>query len=463
MSIKYKDLIIPKGDGHDPFLNCKLDRKKYGEVLTQLVKTYDDGFVLAINNQWGTGKTTFVKMWQQMLEIEQVKTLYFNAWENDFDDKPLHALLSELKTLITSGDKSEIKFKNLVSKASVFLSKVLPSIAVGIAKEIKVNEVLNEFTKAMAEGATEILNNEIQDYAKKKIGLTDFKNNLIEFLELAKGESKSPIVFIIDELDRCRPNYAVKVLEQIKHFFSVDGIVFVLSIDKTQLGHAVRGVYGSEHINADEYLKRFIDIEYSIPEPDSETFINYLYNYHNFDSFFAHNLRLNHSRFGYDKRDFLVFSKFLLDSNKIQLRRQEKIFTRTKLALNQIGIRESSFSSPLFLLIFIKETNDNLYREIKSKKLTPQEFLDKIENMFPSGLEHKDLHTFYFTISYILNFYNRYVGKRDSEELISKFDSKELIRKIELTRTTLTNEDGIGSIKYLLNKIDLLDNLKTTL
>ena len=89
-------------------------------------------------------------------------------------------------------------------------------------------------------------------------------------MEATKGDK--PIIFIIDELDRCRPSYAVELLEQVKHFFSVSGIVFVLSIDKVQLGHAVRGVYGNDRINADEYLRRFIDIEYSIPVPDKNYF-----------------------------------------------------------------------------------------------------------------------------------------------------------------------------------------------
>ena len=95
-------------------------------------------------------------------------------------------------------------------------------------------------------------------YRKKNI--ISFKNSLANFIE--KSTEDKPVVFIIDELDRCRPNYAVEVLEQIKHLFSVPKIVFVLSIDKEQLGHAVRGVYGSEKLNADEYLRRFIDILY---------------------------------------------------------------------------------------------------------------------------------------------------------------------------------------------------------
>ncbi|MBS7564652.1 hypothetical protein KHS38_09555 [Mucilaginibacter sp. Bleaf8] len=61
MNIKHHDLVIPQDD---PFKNCKLDRKQYAIALTSIIQTYPTGFVLSINNSWGTGKTTFLKMWQ---------------------------------------------------------------------------------------------------------------------------------------------------------------------------------------------------------------------------------------------------------------------------------------------------------------------------------------------------------------------------------------------------------------
>lgn len=97
---------------------------------------------------------------------------------------------------------------------------------------------------------------------------------------------KKPLIFIIDELDRCNPHYAVKTLERIKHLFNIPNIVFVLSIDKEQLSNSVRGYYGSDLINADEYLKRFIDIEYTLPDPNVDSFSKYLYDYYDFNTIF---------------------------------------------------------------------------------------------------------------------------------------------------------------------------------
>jgi len=150
----------------------------------------------------------------------------------------------------------------------------LPTLVKAIASKDIDKEAISEALKNTAEAATEILKDEIDEYSSKKKGLKEFKNQLEEFVN--KTTSGKPIVLIIDELDRCRPNYAVEVLEQVKHFFSVKGIVFVLSIDKDQLGNAIKGVYGSENIDANEYLRRFIDLEYSIPTPSTAVFCKYL-------------------------------------------------------------------------------------------------------------------------------------------------------------------------------------------
>ena len=93
MKIRHNEIEIIK---ENPFANCELGRKQYANVLTNVVNTYAEGFVLAINNEWGTGKTTFVKMWQQILNNESFPTIYFNAWENDFDNSPTVALMSEI-------------------------------------------------------------------------------------------------------------------------------------------------------------------------------------------------------------------------------------------------------------------------------------------------------------------------------------------------------------------------------
>ena len=279
MKIKHHDIAI---DTERPFANCKLGREKYASILTSLVGSYADGFVLAINNEWGTGKTTFVKMWQQQLNNNGFKTLYFNAWENDLENGALTALMSEFSTLQNSSTK--ILFKKVIAQGAILTKSAIPILLKAAFSKYLDKDVLKELFNGIAEGANDLLQSQIKEYTSKKKGLKDFKFSLEEFVK--KCSLDKPIVFIIDELDRCRPDYAVDVLEKVKHFFNVPGIVFVLSIDKVQLGNAIRGVYGSDRMNADEYLRRFIDLEYTIPELDIKLFCSYLFEYFNFKQFF---------------------------------------------------------------------------------------------------------------------------------------------------------------------------------
>lgn len=376
MKIKHHSLTIPSSN---PFVNCKLDRKKYAMALTDIVNTYADGFVLAVNNEWGAGKTTFVQMWQRHLENENFQTIYFNAWENDFDSNPLVAIMSELETL--SNKKNEKVFKSVVAKGAVLVKNVAPAILKAIANKYIDTKEIVEAIENMTKGATEILEEEIKAYATKKKTIQEFRNELEKFIQ--KSGNEKPLIFIIDELDRCRPNYAVEVLEQMKHFFSVPGIVFVLSIDKNHLASSIKGVYGSEHINTDEYLRRFIDIEYSIPQPSTAKFCEYLFEYYGFNNFFYSDRRKKISVFHRDGNTFLNMAIQIFSANNITLRQQEKIFAHVRLSLNTFGSNYYIFPEIYLLLTFLKLFNSGLYRKIENNSINIQDlsnyFRDKIK------------------------------------------------------------------------------------
>lgn len=225
MKPKHKDLVI---SDVDPFANCKLNRKTNAVILNKIIESYKDGFTLALNGEWGTGKTTFLNMWQKELIQNGYKTVYLNAWENDFVSEPMVSILGELKSIVTA--PHEKLFDNIKTKASKFSKGIIPAIAKGITKKY-LGEDAADLIESTTKAATEVFENEISDYEKKKIELTEFKSKL---QELVNNECENkPLVFIIDELDRCRPDYAVELLEKVKHFFSIEGVVFILSIDKT--------------------------------------------------------------------------------------------------------------------------------------------------------------------------------------------------------------------------------------
>ncbi len=86
-------------------------------------------------------------------------------------------------------------------------------------------------------------------------------------------QKERPLIVMIDELDRCRPSYAIELLEVAKHLFSVDHIVFVLAVNRSELAHSIRALYGSD-FDAEGYLRRFFDVDFRLPEPDRKSFID---------------------------------------------------------------------------------------------------------------------------------------------------------------------------------------------
>ncbi|WP_277016907.1 KAP family P-loop NTPase fold protein [Flavobacterium lindanitolerans] len=467
MKIKHHELEIQQ---EAPFANCKLERQQYAEVLTEIVELYSDGFVLAINNEWGTGKTTFVKMWQQHLKNNDFKTVYFNAWENDFDSNPLVAIMSELKPLINSENKEV--FKSVISKGAVLAKNVAPAVIKAVAKKyIDVEEVLDAIENT-AKGATEIFEEEIQEYTKKKKSIVDFRKELEKFVK--KTDSSKPLIFIIDELDRCRPDYAVDVLEQMKHFFSVPGIVFVLSIDKNHLASSVRGYYGSENINTDEYLRRFIDLEYSIPIPSNKAFCDYLYKYYAFDEFFSSNQRNQDTRLSDEGFLFLKIAEILFEKSNATLRQQEKVFAHGRLVLRAFKANSHIFSYLLFILIYIKKLNNKLYRDIENQLLTLQELSDAFTDLVPSPEDYRDIN-FTFIQAILIMFYNKSFDYNKRKELIvvdndgnksliitSKLENgkerSKLLQYIEKNQNDRIYDNT--PLNYLLNKINLTETLK---
>ena len=248
MRIKPIQIETPQGN---PFANDKLERKQYAEILTSLIKNAEDGFTMSIDAEWGSGKTTFVKMWRAYLQQEKYTTIYVNAWENDFyTADPFAVLINEIFTQIPRTNFSDEQYQ--------LLSSCVGGLS-AIAKAIPVLNVLGTFGEACKQVIDECKKDKnplqvCESYTKL---IQEFRKKLQDFVHSVSADKK--VVIFVDELDRCRPDFAIEMLERIKHLFCVDGLVFVLSIDKQQLVASVKGHYGSESINATEYLKRFID------------------------------------------------------------------------------------------------------------------------------------------------------------------------------------------------------------
>lgn len=386
MKYKHNDIAInPK----HPFANCQLDREQYANVLTQIVSHYADGFVLSVNGQWGTGKSTFMKMWDASLKLDGYQTVYFNAWENDFTPDPFVAILGEIQGLISPENAST--FDKVIEIGGRIAHNAIPTLMKVVTKKI-LGEDIGEITEAITKEAGDIFKENVLEYQNKKEQFQAFRKELSNFIDA--NIEKKPIVFIVDELDRCRPDYAVEVLENIKHLFSIEGIVFVLAIDKEQLCNAIRGHYGSDRINAEEYLRRFIDVEYLLPEPQINLYCNYLYRYFDFASFLDSDHRSNHNQLCRDGEIFKEYAIEFAIALRLTLRQIEKLFIHMRLVLRSLGPNRYLFPRSVFTLIYIRANDSLLYRKITQNKLSPQELMDALHQIFPESMLQQSAYSF---------------------------------------------------------------------
>ena len=262
-------LEIPKDD---PFANDKLARKEPAEILTRLVRTFDGPCVIAVDAGWGNGKTTFLKMWAQYLRNEGCPTVEFNAWETDFAVNPFLALTEEIIEERAAYDELS---DAAIEKFRSVTVKVLRQMGLEFAQIAAASLAGPVVGKALGSLLDDFAQEKLSEYAESKKAIRDFKATLNDVADALQNEDEeyTPLVVVIDELDRCRPTYAIELLETAKHLFSVDGVVFALGINRASLEHSISALYG-ESFDGAEYLRRFFDIDFRLPEAERAAFID---------------------------------------------------------------------------------------------------------------------------------------------------------------------------------------------
>ncbi len=257
----------------DPFKDDLLNRKESIEVLTSVIGSIEGPCVLAVDAAWGTGKTTFLRMWSQHLRNSGFPVVQFNAWETDFAGDPFVALSSEVAGGLEqftrdSKDSRLDSFRSASHELMRSMSGPLFRIAVSA-----VPYVGSQIVKELESGAPSSEEDATSEYLAVKSAMELFKKALYDTARsLADSREGKPLVLMIDELDRCRPSYAVALLERAKHLFMVDSVVFVLAVDRAQLAHSVKVLYG-DTFDAEGYLRRFFDVDYRLPFPKRDDFI----------------------------------------------------------------------------------------------------------------------------------------------------------------------------------------------
>lgn len=270
--------------------NDVFERKQLALTLESIISSSEDGLVIGLDAPWGEGKTSFVKMLKHQLK-GSTPFLYFDAFQSDYHHDPITALAGEIYTqaaeLSLLGDDAAKNFSSAVEqlvKSSFnvgfkFLIRAVAYKLLGTSDDRDLEKIFSgvgdDLAKEVERGhcEPEVKQSQLDLYKLEKSNISSLKNaleclvkDMLDIFNREKGANSkaSNVVFVIDELDRCRPSYAIELLESIKHMFSAPNIVFMLVINRKQLQHSITGLYGPE-FDAAMYLEKFIHLNISLP------------------------------------------------------------------------------------------------------------------------------------------------------------------------------------------------------
>ncbi|EAZ9462311.1 NTPase, partial [Salmonella enterica] len=241
----------------------EFNRKPIAENLIELLDSDIDISPMIIDGMWGTGKTEFCHKIINKMKSRDSKVIYIDAFSDDHADSPLLTILSSIISLIPTENNSRTDFIKKAIPALRFVGKTAMKASVSWFLKQEADKVAEDFQEAVHEISNKAIDNTVETILNDHIESQKNINSLKEALNtLSNGEK---ITIFIDELDRCKPNFAVSILECIKHIFDLSNVNFVLITNTHQLIASINHVYGAS-VDAKKYLDKFIKFSYYLPE-----------------------------------------------------------------------------------------------------------------------------------------------------------------------------------------------------
>ena len=266
-------------------------RKPYADFLKNLILNCDNyhrdddvkAYTIALDSPWGTGKSVFLEKFEAMLEQDcqdQLRVVHYNAWENDFWDNAFEPFADAVFShpLFASPLADQTKNRSVEK-----FGTAMKHLAVAFTKK----QLENYFDSEQLAEAGSALAGAVGTYVSSDPNAVSpaysaYKKNLQEMqaaMETVLQESipDGKLVIIIDELDRCRPTFAIETLEIVKHVMDVPNVVYLFALDVQQLGAAVKQVYGAE-TDSIGYLMRFFSYYARMPEAKKQYIVETIAN-----------------------------------------------------------------------------------------------------------------------------------------------------------------------------------------
>ena len=456
MEDKIKDLYFCGDD--------KIGRGKYAQNLMDVILNCDkinrnndnESYVIGIDAPWGTGKTQFVSMMKNYLEgkwkkdgipdidkasrntgaeiptdLPRINTIYYDAWKNDFWGNAFEPFFDcVMQSECLEEFKKKEKFINFFlasrdvvsSLFSSWLERYLGGDIAMLLKDIKENGI--DSAKERENSVEKIF----PEYKAFRNSIKILRTSLEEILS-----EKGKIVIIVDELDRCRPSFAVHTLEIVKHLFNVKGLVFIFSLDIGQLSHSVKTIYGDD-FDAIGYLERFFNYMTLLPTTHSDNIIQLYCDEFNIDLVNNANEVMN---------AFKIISR----SFNLSLRDMRTVFHNYNILQRSILLKYRNIPNAQILYFYF----------LTMKYKMPVLFYHAVNSIEEEFIKHLSSYKVPFIIngSQNRNINGKSMNEYRYEEFIKSFDNTSIEN---LTFSIVNDSDGVGDYRITCfhnNEIEL--------
>lgn len=369
-----------------------LELSEFAERLEKFIAVEQNfvqgSLVLALNSRFGFGKTTFLNMWRNKLDCSDDEgkplVISLNAWESDYFGDPLFAIISSLVDSLKDHQQSADSLINAAKDFGWFATAIGGQV---VRKFTGIDPAeageLSEKKKDQREGSKSLPADAFSIFQGRKEAMIRLQQSIKEFV----SDSGVRVLFLVDELDRCRPDYAISYLETIKHIFDVHGAVFILAADRQQLENSAKTAFGPD-LDFEEYYRKFIHREVTLP-PISDS--GYKKIAENYVSYYLERdgLRNCYMQTGSNQVNYIVT---LIGALKLTPRQIQEMF---RIIGHLFEVTEEDSGNLIWNLgvgsiamASLKVGNPRVYRLLGSQQFDPQDALNLLKSLL--GSVHAD-------------------------------------------------------------------------
>jgi hypothetical protein len=235
--------LRPRELGHDAIRLASvdlLDRGSQVELVSGVLRRDSGPVMVMVDAPWGAGKTTFLRLCAAELKNDAL-VVEFNSWTQQYTRHPLSDLVSAISYRLQAKKEKQAKARTL---------------------EWMIESLTGVF------GVTGDTSQPTGSWNRLHESVQRFRS---ELRQVAAEHGR--ILLIVDELDRCRPGYALATLETLYHLFSEEGVVVLVGVNRDALQTSIKSIYG---FDADAYLRRFADLPVDLPAPTPDSLVRFL-------------------------------------------------------------------------------------------------------------------------------------------------------------------------------------------